>query len=254
MTDLEKIKKLVEIQSLFQEKLSIFALFSEEEKNKSRLEAEHEELLSRKSKMETTIQSMNAKINEELGKRDEINKRITVLNEGKDKLKVARQLKSWEKDMAHMQEELNLIQAQIEYDTGKQLEFQQELDKINTKIDELKNEIEEITNKINSIKESNTEKLNNINQKQEQLKLMFDIQFMDYFMSLLEKTNGRAIVEVLNDACSGCNIILPTELQGEIGPEINPADIRLYQCPHCSRYLYIEEWLDIKEGTTDEQV
>ncbi len=244
MENIERIEKLVDFQNLYNREKEIRNLYIEEEKKLEKVKLENESLDSVNNDMSINIEEMNKKITEELIKRDEINRRITSLNDGKDKIKIARQIKSWEKEMEKQQQELSLIQAQIDYDTSKQVEMDNELDKIKAKIDENNNKISELNNHINSIMEQHKKELDDIENKKKQIRIDFDIQFIEYFESLLKKTKGTAIVEVDQDACAGCYTILPTVLQGELGEELAKENIELYQCPHCFRYLFYQVWLD----------
>lgn len=244
MENVTRIKKLVQFQTLYNREQEIRNLYAEEEKKLEKVKNENETLLFSANEIRLNISEMEKKINEELGKRDEINKRIQSLEEGKDKIKIARQIKSWEKEMEKQQQELSLIQAQIDYDTTKQLEMKSELEKINVKIEENNKKASELEEHINSIKVQYKEELSKTQKKQNELKGNFDLQFIEYFEALLKKTRGTAIVEVEQDACSGCYTILPTSLQGELGEDLKADDIEIYQCPHCFRYLYYKVWIE----------
>lgn len=244
MTELEKIRRLVEFQSLLNRELEINELYGEEERKQKKLQADNNSLGQAYADVDVNYREMDKKVNEEMGRRDEINARINSLNEGKDKIKIARQLKSWEKEMTRMQQELSLIQAQIEYDSSKRTEMNNELERISAKINDNKAKIDELQNHINEIKANHSGELQDIENRFAELREEFDVEFIDYFESMLIKTFGKAIVEIDEDSCSGCNIELPTYLQGNIGPNISVELIKLYQCPHCFRYLYYSEWLE----------
>ncbi len=244
MENIGRIKNLVQLQVLFNREKEIRNLYAEEEKKMDKVKLENESLLVTENEIKMNINEMEKKINEELGKRDEINKRINSLDEGKDKIKIARQIKSWEKEMEKQQQEQSLIQAQIDYDTTKQLEMKTELEKIVTKSEENIKKIAELEEHINSIKKEYKKELDKTQKDQNKLRIDFDLQFIEYYESLLKKTKGTAIVEVEQDACSGCYTVLPTNLQGELGEDLPSENIDLYQCPHCFRYLYYKVWLE----------
>jgi len=244
MENIIRIKNLVQLQVLYNRENEIKNLYSEEEKKMEKVKAENEALLISNNEIQSNINEMDKKINEELGKRDEINKRIKSLDESKDRIKIARQIKSWEKEMEKQQQELSLIQAQIDYDTAKQVEMSSELDKITTKISENNMKISELDDHINSIKKTYKKELDKTQKDQNKLRSEFDLQFIEYYESLIKKTRGTAIVEVEQDACAGCYTVLPTSLQGELGEELKPENIDIHQCPHCFRYLYYKSWLE----------
>jgi predicted nucleic acid-binding Zn-ribbon protein len=235
------------MQNLFNREKEIKDLYKEQEARLIKSEKENNNLIQTLGDIDLTIKEMNKKINEEIGKRDEINTRIANLDEGKDKIKIVRQIKSWEKEMEKMQQEQSLIQAQIEYDTSKQLEYKNEYERLSAKIEENKVKIADFQKEIDVIKDQHSGELNEIIEKAGEMRKAFGIQFIDYLDSMFHKTNGAAIVLVEGDACSGCNTILPTALQGDLGSDIRPEDIELHQCPHCFRYLYFEEWMDFVE-------
>lgn len=247
MENIDRIQKLVNFQNIYNREREIRDLYIEEEKKLDKVRLENDSLNSTKSEMTMNIDEMNKKINEELGKRDEINKRITSLDDGKDKIKIARQIKSWEKEMEKQQQELSLIQAQIDYDTTKQLEIKNELEKVDAKVQENDKKIADLDGHIGKIKQEHKGELDSIEKKKNQIRADFDIQFIEYFESLLKKTKGTAIVEVEQDACAGCFTVLPTFLQGELGEDLESDMVELYQCPHCFRYLYYKDWLGGKK-------
>lgn len=244
MTDMEQIKQLVELQDLFNRQSEINNLYNEQETKLQRIHKDNEALSNTISDIGVNIREMEKKINEELGKRDEINKRIASLEDGKDKIKIARQLKSWEKEMEKMQQELSLIQAQIDYDTSKDTELKNEQTRIQDRINENSGSAENLQGEIDNIKSSHKDELADIEGRIVGIKSQFEVAFIDYFYRMLGKTRGNAIVIVEGDACSGCNIVLPTELQGDLGPELPSEEYNIVQCPHCFRYLYYREWLE----------
>ncbi len=247
MENIDRIEKLVNFQKLYNREREIRDLYAEEEKKLDKFRLENDNLGTMRNELALHIEEMEHKITEELGKRDEVNKRITSLDDGKDKIKIQRQIKSWEKEMEKQQQELSLVQAQIDYDTTKQLEIKNELEKLDGKIQENNKKIEDLQDHIDSIKKEHKSELDSIERKKNNIRGEFDVQFIEYFEALLRKTRGSAIVEVEEDACSGCFTVLPTFLQGELGEEIDPEGVELYQCPHCFRYLYYRSWLSGKK-------
>lgn len=252
MTDLQKINKLVTIQELFRREHEIHGLYAEQTKKMDKLVEDNEALQSTADDIGLNISEMDKKIREESDKREAIEGRIASLEENKDKIKIARQLKSWEKDMERMNQELSLIQAQIKYDMGKITEMRNEFERITNRINENAEKIDELKGEIEVIQADHQGELAEIASKIETLRADFEHTFMDYFWGMLKKTKGNAIVEVDEDACSGCNIVLPTHLQGDLGPELSPANITALQCPHCFRYLYYAEWLEYEEAAVAE--
>lgn len=243
MDNKERIEKLVTFQNIYNREKEIRNLYAEEEKKLDKLRQENETLLSTSKEMAINVDEMHKKVSDETIKRDDINKRITSLEDSKDKIKIARQIKSWEKEMEKQQQELSLIQAQIDYDSTKQAEMKGELDKVNSKIEDNQAKSKELEEHINTIKSQHKKELSEIDNRKNQIRVDFDVQFIEYFESLLKKTQGVAIVEVDEDACAGCYTVLPTVLQGELGEEMSEDDVEIYQCPHCFRYLYYKSWL-----------
>jgi hypothetical protein len=243
MENIERIERLVRLQSLYNREKEIRDLYHEEEKKLERFVSENALMGNSKNDLEINIQEMSRKINEEVGRRDDINKRINSLNDGKDKIKIARQIKSWEKEMERQQQELSLIQAQIDYDMSKNAELRNEHEKVTVRYDENSKKISDLEAQINKIKDEHRDELSDIDSGMKNIHEDFDVQFIEYFEALLRKTNGTAIVEIDDEACLGCYTVLPTNLQGELGTELPTKDIELHQCPHCFRYLYYRNWL-----------
>jgi predicted nucleic acid-binding Zn-ribbon protein len=246
MQNIQRIEKLVEFQNFYNREKQIKDLYAEEESKLAKVQSDNVSLQNSRDDLQVAINEMNKKINDEIGKRDEINKRIKSLDDGKDKIKIARQIKSWEKEMEKQQQEQSLIQAQIDYDTTKKFDLSAELEKIAARVEENNQRNAELEEKINSIKDENKAELDKIESQKEKIRTEFDVQFIEYFEALLTKNNGLAIVEVEEDACAGCYTIMPTFLQGELGDDMSLEAVELYQCPHCFRYLYYRSWLEKK--------
>jgi len=244
MTDLETIKHLVRLQELFNRKREIQGLYRDPEQKYNKISRDYTSLSSTYQDVAMNAEEMDKKIAEQNSKLEEINSRISALEEGKDKIKIARQLKSWEKEMEKMSQEQSLLNAQIEYDSSKVEEMHGEADRINNKLEEQKTKMDEYQEHIEGVKTEYAEEIQDIDEKSLEIERLFEPQFSDYFIAMLTKTQGSAIVTVDEDSCTGCNIILPTLLQGDLGPELTPDQIKIHQCPHCFRYLYYEEWLD----------
>ncbi len=243
MTNLERLQKLVEFQQVYQKKIYIHSLYAEEEKKANSLTKENERLEKNLNDLKINISEMERKIVEETNRRDEINKKIKELEDSKEKIKVARQMRSWEKDMEKQKQELSIIQAQIDYDTTKLEEMKKELSSVENTIKDNQTKIDEYVAIATKVKEEHHEEIELIETKEREIKEDFDIQFIEYYEALLRKTEGNALVAVEGDACSGCYTILPTSLQGEIGENVPVDEIQILQCPNCFRFLYHASWL-----------
>ncbi len=244
MTDLKKISYLVALQELFNRKQEIQDLYREPDQKLNKVSKEYQALSVTYKDISLNVSEMDKKIEKETTKLEEINNRITSLEEGKDKIKIARQLKSWEKEMEKMQQDQSLLLAQIEYDSSTVEEMRGESERINRKLEEQKAKIDGYEEEIETVKMDHAKEIKEIDTESLKLKENFDPQFSDYFDTMLTKTKGSAIVTVDEESCAGCNIILPTTLQGDLGPNLSVDQMALHQCPHCFRYLYFEKWLE----------
>ncbi|MCX7820092.1 MAG: hypothetical protein N2258_00260 [Brevinematales bacterium] len=243
MTNLERLQKLVEFQQVFLQKKHIYSLYAEEEKKAKILSEENQKLISQLNDLKVNIEEMEKKISEENSKKDEIVKKINDLEEAKEKIKVARQMRSWEKDMEKQKQELSIVQAQIDYDSAKLEEMKKNFSHLDNLIKENQQKIDELVAFADKIKSEHKEEIAQNQAKENEIKEDFDVQFIEYFEALLNKTEGNALVEVEGEACSGCYTILPTSLQGEIGENVPVDEIQILQCPNCFRFLYHSSWL-----------
>lgn len=244
---LDKIKKLVEYQRLFNREQEIRKKYAEEEKKMDRLLADNAKLVARKNDLEMNIYATQKKLEEEQQKKAQLEERIRKLDEDKDKVKITRQIKAWEKEMENLQQDLNMIIHQIDYETRKQSDTLLELNQVNAAMAENDAKIKALRETIASIEAEYKDELLYIDQTKKNMASEFDLSVIEYFDLLLQKTKGHAIVSVLDsDTCSGCYTILPTMIQGEIGPNLPVEEIELQQCPHCFRFLYYPEWLDLE--------
>ncbi|NPV39473.1 MAG: hypothetical protein HPY78_09400 [Brevinematales bacterium] len=245
---LDKIKKLVEYQRLYNREQEIRRKYAEEEKKMERLLADNAKLVARKNDLEMNIYATQKKLEDEQQKKAQIEQRIKDLDENKDKVKITRQIKAWEKEMETLQQDLNMIIHQIDYETKKQSDTLEELNQINASMAENDAKIKALRETIAAIEAEHRDELVFISETKKNIASEFDVSVIEYVDLLLEKTKGMAIVSVLDgDTCSGCYTILPTMIQGEIGPNLPVEEIELQQCPHCFRFLYYPEWLERDE-------
>ncbi len=243
MTNIERLRKLLEFQQIYLKKKHIYSLYAEQEKKAKELTLENERLKEQLEELRINIEEMDKKISEEEAKKSEILGKIKSLEEAKEKIKVARQMRSWEKDMEKQKQELSIVQAQLDYDISKLNEMKEEATSLETTISENEKKIKENLDFVEYVKEENKKELSETEEKEKDIKEDFDLQFIEYFEALLRKTDGNALVEVERDACSGCYTILPTALQGEIGENVPIDEIQILQCPNCFRFLYHPSWV-----------
>ncbi|URA11301.1 zinc ribbon domain-containing protein [Thermospira aquatica] len=242
---LDKIKKLVEYQNLYNREQEIRKKYQDEEKKMDKLLADNATLVARKNDLEMIIYATQKKLEEEQQKKLQLEQRLKELDENKDKVKITRQIKTWEKEMETLQQDLNMIIHQIDYETHKQTDTMEELNQVNAKMLENDAKIKALRETIAAIEAKHKDELTYILETQKNIASEFDVSVIEYFILLLRKTKGQAIVSVLDgDTCSGCYTILPTVIQGEIGPNLPEEEIELQQCPHCFRFLYYPQWLD----------
>jgi len=245
---LDKIKKLLEYQKLYNREQEIRRKYAEEEKKMERLLADNARLVARKNDLEMNIYATQKKLEDEQAKKEQLEQRIRELDENKDKVKITRQIKAWEKEMETLQQDLNMIIHQIDYETKKQSDTIGELNMVNASMVDNDAKIKALREAIAAIEAEHKDELVYIAETKKNIASEFDISIIEYFELLLQKTRGNAIVSVLDgDTCSGCYTILPTMIQGEIGPNLAPEDIELQQCPHCFRFLYYPEWVERDE-------
>jgi len=240
MDRITRIYNIIKWQGLYQEKKDILAIYEEDEQKLSKLQKELNYALDNQVKSQEQNSILSDKIELEEKRLDDILNKIDIMEKDRDNLKMARQIKSWEKDIEKFSQDREIIEAQLYYDKSKIGDITQELDSIVIYIETHNSEIKELETKLFEIRSKTKNKREKIKKNIEDISLQFDTHFVEYFNRLLIKNKGIVMAMIEEDSCSGCNILLPTSYHG--GDTIQDTeDSALLQCPNCFRYLYYNE-------------
>ncbi|MGL5254862.1 MAG: zinc ribbon domain-containing protein [Brevinema sp.] len=235
-----RIRDMVAWQSFYNELKQIVSTYEEDERKLERLTQETQMLEKQKSDAEAQLVSLNQKIESETAKLEHVYSEMDSMEKDRDNLKMARQIKSWEKDMEKYSQDREVLEAQVYYDKAKHGDLVQSLEDVGTKFQANALEISHLTETLNAVKAETLPERTKLEKQLEDVAAHFDTHFMEYFNRLLVKNQGSVLSPIENDACSVCNIHLPTSYLG--GDDLQETeDSALMQCPNCFRYLYSEE-------------
>lgn len=145
--------------------------------------------------------------------------------------------------------EYSALQKEIEGFKADQSVLEEEILKFMEEIDRIKARVQEERQALTVAQERLTRELDRI--EQESRKIQADIQIIEEargeltpnvdpailskYERILKRKEGIAIVPVKNEACSGCNMVLPPQMINEIH-----MSTRLIPCESCARILYLE--------------
>ncbi|MGL5721961.1 MAG: hypothetical protein ACRCY4_06150 [Brevinema sp.] len=136
-----------------------------------------------------------------------------------------------------------VLEAQVYYDKAKQGDLAQALEEIGGRLQSNALEISQLTESLDAVKAQTLPERTKLEGQLEDVATHFDTHFMEYFNRLLVKNQGSVLSPIENDACSVCNIHLPSSYLG--GNDLHETeDTALMQCPNCFRYLYSEDILE----------
>ncbi|MGL4563433.1 MAG: hypothetical protein ACRCVW_06245 [Brevinema sp.] len=240
MDRLSRIRNIIRWQELYQNKRSILAIYEDDENKLTKLKGDIEAAVTNQQKLEAQYATLSEKITSEEVRLDGILNKIELMEKDRDNLKMARQIKSWEKDMEKYSQDREILEAQLYYDKSKVSDIAQELEKVTQHLSVSVQSIKDLEDSLENIKSQTSSEKNRIEDEIIKITLEFDAHFVEYFERLLLKNRGVVMAVVEDDSCSGCNILLPTSYHG--GDTLQDSDdSALPQCPNCFRYLYYSE-------------
>lgn len=240
MDRLSRIRNIIRWQDLYQEKRAILAIYEDDENKLSKLKHDNEAALINKERLEEQHRALSEKISAEETKLDDILNKIESMEKDRDNLKMARQIKSWEKDMEKYTQDREILEAQLYYDKSKIGDIAQDLELVLETLSTSLSEIKELETSLVDVKSKTANQKETIEKEMTTISSEFDAHFTEYFNRLLIKNNGIVMAIVEDDSCSGCNILLPTSYHGGDTTQ-ESEDSALPQCPNCFRYLYYNE-------------
>ena len=228
--------KLRELQHILLNEFEIEAELEE-------IPRELNELKRRFHKLERTISEKeaskehNTELLEQLTKDKEESKLNKDKYEGQIKLiKTQKEYEALTSEIAQIDEKL----AQIE---SEELESMQELETLNTDLEEqtgLLQELKEtIVGKEKEVSKLSAEKQKELDKYLKEKKTIssgLDKELIYKFEKIVKNKEGIGIISIKNNVCMGCNMLLPPQFVNDVRREDE-----LFFCPNCSRILYYQQ-------------
>ncbi|MGL4387821.1 MAG: hypothetical protein ACRCTJ_00300 [Brevinema sp.] len=240
MNRLSRIRNIIRWQELYQSKRSILAIYEDDETKLEKLQNDSKSSVLNQERLQIQYNALSEKIVSEETRLDDILNKIELMEKDRDNLKMARQIKSWEKDMEKYSQDREILEAQLYYDKSKVSDTAQELETVTQSLSGFIEGIKSLEDSLETVKSEAAGKMKKIEQEMGNISKEFDTHFVEYFDRLLIKNKGVVMAVVEEDSCSGCNILLPTSYHG--GDALQDSeDSALSQCPNCFRYLYYAE-------------
>lgn len=159
----------------------------------------------------------------------------------KDKVKL-HDVKTNVEYRAILKEEAN-YEKRIKKIEDRQLELMEKFENRGDSRAKLESILKEEEKKFAIVKKEKNEAIKHVEQKLEELKKKRGSTISDItssvfkrYENLLKSREGLGVTTVVDRLCSGCNQLIPPQLYYMV----RTSD-KIYQCPHCSRYLYFIE-------------
>ena len=228
--------KLRELQHILLNEFEIEAELEE-------IPRELNELKRRFHKLERTIaekeasKEHNTDLLEQLTKDKEESKLNKEKYEGQIKLiKTQKEYEALTSEIAQIDEKL----AQIE---SEELESMQELETLNTDLEEQTGFLQElketIAGKEKEVSKLSAEKQKGLDKYLKEKKTIssgLDKELIYKFEKIVKNKEGIGIISIRNNVCMGCNMLLPPQFVNDVRREEE-----LIFCPNCSRILYYQQ-------------
>ena len=231
------IREMLNWQELYIQQMSIFSLYESDEQKLEALTLEVEQLQAKESSLQENLDVFSEKIESQSQKLDKLYSQIEQLEADRENLKMARQVKSWEKEMDNCLQDREVLEAQLYYDKAKMGDISKDFQEITDKIQDNLSKIKDLQSVLDAIKSEHADQMQSLDKQIAIASDKFDTGFAHYFERLLKKNRGYVLSAVEDDSCSICHIELPSSYLG--GNEQQEAeDNSLKQCPNCFRYLY----------------
>jgi len=230
----EQLDILVQLQKI---DVRIYALRQELEEKPLEIAVIKEKLSAR----ENLVKELEEKVKNQKVKLREMELDLKSKEENVKKLQIQLYQVKTNKEYASMQKEIDGVKADnslleehiIEYldgidSLGKDIEKEREL--LNQERNKIESEVSEIEKRINALKEE----LNAKETERAGIAAGVDSTLLPRYERILTNKNGRALAQVLNDSCSGCNMGLPPQVINEIR-----LGDKIITCENCLRIFYI---------------
>ncbi|MBN2041320.1 MAG: hypothetical protein JW864_14865 [Spirochaetes bacterium] len=183
--------------------------------------------------LETAIQGLKIKINENEVELSETDDHIKKLNSRKDQLKTEKEVKAIDNELEKAKKNRETLEENLItlYDDIEAKE--QTLESLNSELDQLQNESETKISELNEII-INSGNMENVNtQKFEEKALELSPKVKARFLKFINSQNGKAIAKINGEICGACNFQVPFNLIQDLSKEDS-----IVTCTNCGRFIY----------------
>jgi len=232
-SQLSQLLKLQEIDS------QIFKLEAEKKQKPDEIEQIKNVLDTKKTgieQAETDLKAIQVKHKEKevdlAGKEEEIKKLQTQLYQLKTNKEYSTMLGEIERhkadnsileeDILKLMEEIDTASVKVKEEKAK---FEEESKQSNADIKIVEDRIKEIESSIAGLKTNRNE-----------LVPLLDQKILKNYERILESKAGLALAEIVNDSCSGCYMLLPSQVINEVKMKD-----KVVHCESCRRMLFIKD-------------
>ena len=188
---------------------------------------------ARLSSERTRHDSLEKKKREKERAVQEINEKISKLRARTSEIKTNKEYQAHIKEIESKDKEIHSVEDEI-------LGIMVELDSVSASLKTVQKTVEEEKKKLAGVREildaevaAENKELGELKKKRAEVSAGIEADIYNFYMTLLERLGGLAIVEAKNEICQGCNMNIPPQLFVEI-----KKNEELIQCPQCKRILY----------------
>jgi uncharacterized protein len=127
-------------------------------------------------------------------------------------------------------------------------EIQKKVKEAAARLEEEKSHVAAETSRRAGLLEASTEERNHALRRRQELSGTLEPGTVTLYERVRKGRNGRALAEVRNGMCTGCNVLLRPQLYNNVR-----ANEALYECENCARILFYVEPVESGEEPGDQQ-
>ncbi len=233
----EQLLKMVDLQNI---DTKIYNITKSLKKLPKELDKLLEEFNPRLEKHINNQNSLKEKEAENLQYKKELDEKAAALKSLQDRLSKVQNTK----ELNAVDKEINGIKkriGEIEENNIKLLDeiddFKKEISEEEQIIAEEKKHIDELKKEIEARKNKTSAELNPLERKRNKIAETLPTEMLEKYEFIFEKREGKAIVPVKEEVCTGCYMSIPPQVVSDIRK-----GLKIICCQYCSRMLYYPEW------------
>jgi len=147
------------------------------------------------------------------------------------------------KEYSAVLQEIENLKSKIDSLEEAEIKLMENIEECQKEYDQKLKEKEEEEKKYLDIKKRKEDELEDLNKGLEkelnyknELAAKIESKWFKYYKKVMDARNGKAVVTIQNDTCSGCH----RSLRPQLSIEIRQND-SIITCPYCSRFLFSEQ-------------